>query len=553
MHPLAAPLPFLAGCCLLLGLLVGARLWRRPRRRFVAWHPAGRAFLRRLCLSEPEHFLDLPAVIVSGHPDRQVARVCLGSGPEALTCYLKRELRVSWRMRLANFLAGFGFVSRSLREAQVLRALEREGLAGPRWLAAGEDGRGRAFLLVAEVTGAVDLPTLLRRTPDPARRRRLARQLGAALARLHDAGFEHRDLYAKHVLIDPRGGTVHVLDWQRTRQRGFLGLHTRARDLAALHATLADELAGPRERLACLFAYRRALPADERLSLGALLASLQARARRLLARRHVREKRQALPAEDQAWDCLDGEALCVTPGLRRLCAAEGLDWLALDRQPAPRRAGAARRWLTLPGERRTLLVRRWEPPGSRLLMRATATPERRQAALLFRLERHGVAAPRLLAMGQRCGPAGRESFLLTEPPADTVRLEVWLARQSYGPATRPGLRRRRGVLRQAGALVRRLHEAGCYLDGAEPGLAVHLPVDGPARAVFDNVEGIRSRRGRAPVGRGATWAGSCACWGAPAAGRPTGVASWRVTAGPRGPRRPRARPPPHPLYGKPLQ
>jgi heptose I phosphotransferase len=451
---------------LLLALLVGARLWRRPRRGFIAWHPAQRAFLRRQGLTEPEHFLELPALIVSGHPGRQVARVCLGDEAETLTCYLKREAHVPWRVRLASFLAGFGFVSRSLREAQILRTLE------------------------AEAAGAVDLPTLLRGRPEPAQRRRLARQLGAALARLHDAGFEHRDLYAKHVLIDPGGGTVHLLDWQRTRRHGFLGLHARARDLAALHATLADELAGPRERLACLFAYRRALPSSERLSLRALLAALQARARRLLARRHVREKRQALPAEDQAWLCLEGEALCVTPSLRRLYADEGLGWLALDRQPAPPSGPVARRWLTLPGERRTLLVRRREPERLRLTRRPHTAPERRQASLLFRLERHGVAAPRLLAMGQRAGPAGRESFLLTEPATDTVRLEVWLAQ--------PRLKRRRGVLRQVGALLRRLHEAGCYLDGAEHGLAVHVPPEGPARAVFDHVEGMSARRGQRP-------------------------------------------------------
>jgi heptose I phosphotransferase len=496
MDSLAAPL--LAGCFLLLGLLVGARLWRRPRRNFVAWHPAQRGFLRRQCLTEPEHFLDLPAVIVSGHPGRQVARVCLGSGPEAVTCYLKRELHVPWGVRLANFLAGFGFVSRSLREAQVLRALEREGLAGPRWLAAGEDGRGRAFLLVAEVAGAVDLPTLLRARPDPGERRRLARQLGVALARLHDAGFEHRDLYAKHVFVDPRAATVSLLDWQRTRRRGFLGLRARARDLAALHATLADELAGPRERLACLFAYWHALPADERLPLRALLAGVQGRAQRLLARRHVREKRQALPAEDQAWICLDGEALCVTPSLRQLYAAEGLDWLGLDRQPAAHGRPVARRWLTLPDQRRTLLVRRCEQSRLRLARHATASPERRQADLLFRLERHGVAAPRLLAMGQRSGTAGCESFLLTEPASDTVRLEMWLARQLSDPPLRSTVRRRRSVLRQVGGLLHRLHEAGCYLDGAEHGLAIRVPVDGPPVAVFDNVDGIRARRGQRP-------------------------------------------------------
>src|SRR5205807_1849887 len=83
-----------------------------------------------------------------GHPDRQAARLTLGAGAEAVAVYLKREHRVPWPVRLANALAGFGFVSRSLREARTLQALGREAIAAPEWLAAGEDGRGRAFLLV---------------------------------------------------------------------------------------------------------------------------------------------------------------------------------------------------------------------------------------------------------------------------------------------------------------------------------------------------------------------------------------------------------------------
>ena len=103
----------------------------------------------------PEHFLGLEALIVSGHPGRQVGRLVLGEGPDRRTLYLKREQGVRWTTRLLNFLSGFGWVSRSVREAQLLEALERDGLPGPRWLATGEDANGRAFLLVEEVRASV--------------------------------------------------------------------------------------------------------------------------------------------------------------------------------------------------------------------------------------------------------------------------------------------------------------------------------------------------------------------------------------------------------------
>ncbi len=505
MDALSVPLPILAGCLFAAGLVFGVRAWRRPgsRRAFLACHPAWRAFLRGQRLSEPEQFLDLPALIVSGHPDRNVARVTFGQGTGAVVVYLKREQRVSWRVRWSNFFAGFGLVSRSLREAQTLQALEREGLSGPEWLAVGEDDRGRAFLLVRAVPDALELPTALARQPDLAARRALARRIGSALARLHEAGFEHRDLYAKHVLLSAQSGTVHFIDWARARRRAFLSARVRARDLAALHATLADALVGRRERLLCLAAYVRALPGPARPAWRDLLARARRRARHLLGHRHVREKRQVeAQGEPQGWVCLDGEALCVTPALQRLCPA-GLGWLALDRQPAlASPAVVARRWLELPGDRLGLLVRRCvRRPLAHLWVRLTgqalSAPEQEQATLLLRLERHAVPAPRVLAMGQRqVGPGALESFLLTEPARDTTRLEAWLAGPPRGPA--PAVRRQ-NVLRQTGALLHRLHEASCYFGPeAMGGLAVRQGAGMAPELVLDSVESVSACRGRRP-------------------------------------------------------
>src|SRR5262249_15350059 len=119
MNVLSALLPLLAGCCLVLSLVaIRRRLRSRPRKRRrvgVVSHPGARALLREQGLLQPEHFLDRGTFIVSGHPDRNVALVTLGTGPDPWICYLKRERRVSWLVRLMNFLAGFGLVSRSLR------------------------------------------------------------------------------------------------------------------------------------------------------------------------------------------------------------------------------------------------------------------------------------------------------------------------------------------------------------------------------------------------------------------------------------------------------
>src|SRR2546430_17668313 len=70
----------------------------------------------------------------------------------------------------------------------------------PEFMAAG-DADGSAFLLVRAEEGA-NLRDALRDLKDLRARRAMALRLGATLARLHDAGFVHADLYAKHVLVN---------------------------------------------------------------------------------------------------------------------------------------------------------------------------------------------------------------------------------------------------------------------------------------------------------------------------------------------------------------
>src|SRR5581483_1638717 len=198
---------------------------------------------------------------------------------------------------------------------------------------------------------------------------------------------------------------------------------------------------------------------------------------------------------------LDGEALSVTSALRRRVSGS-LDWLALDRQPLPAGQSLMRRWLTLgTGERLLLVRRRCQQPLAALWAwlrrKPLASPERRQASLLLRLQRHGVPVPRVLAMGQRRDRLGRlESFLLTEPAPDCVPLDVWLRCQQLHPQTRGVVGQRRQVLRDAGALLARLHEASCYLSKDSQGcpFAVQLSPGGVPHVILDGIEEVRPQR-----------------------------------------------------------
>jgi hypothetical protein len=449
--------------CLACVLLLGAR-WIAARA-YLRVNPRFLPLMQHLGLTSPRAILSLPAVIVSGHPDRNVSRVTLGAGPGAVSAFLKREHRVRFPQRILNFFSGFGPVSLSQREADTLFRLRRAGKDCPEWIAVGADGRGRAFLLVEEIPGCVDLRRFLADwTASAPERRRFAKRLGETLARLHDSGFAHGDLYAKHILVHADRHALHFLDWQRSPRRHRLGPRERWRDLAALDATLAEELAVPRERLVCLNAYCKSANIPGVASVQALTA-IKKKRWLLSQRRHIREARQ-LPEATATQELirLDGEALCITPDYFR-------NWngkLPSTDQPPPQGDQVRRDDVSLPQGRHGFLTRRRSSRFFAWLLtwfgaKPLVAPEVRHAGLLFRLQRYGVRTARLLAFGQRSSrPWKFESFLLTESSGGSRGLLKELG------DFRAARRKRTTLLRDAGATLQRLHSAGCFLRDDAP-------------------------------------------------------------------------------------
>jgi tRNA A-37 threonylcarbamoyl transferase component Bud32 len=454
----------------------------RPGTGFIVTHTRYRAWLAKCGVATAADALALTGEVVCGHPDRHVVRAELGSGRRVV--FLKREHVVGWRVRLKNRLAGFGPVSRAGREAAVLRQLERLGLPGPQWLAYGEDGTGRAFLLVDGLAGHAELRDLLcdaRLTP--ADRRDLAVRLGRAVADLHDAGFDTPDLSAKHVFVRPETLLPTLIDWQSSRRRPLLGLRERVRALAVLVATTADGLAAPRERLRVLWAYRRSVrwPAG-RPRFADLVRLVRAEAAALAGRSSVREQRSpAAPAQRLVW--LAGEEVCVRPDL---VTAWPVPAAGPPFYPADARGPTA---VTLPGVGPAVLVRFCAParPGwlDRLLGRPWRSPGVTLARVFFHLERHGVPAPRLLAFGQRrSGPCRGDSFVLYAGGADD-------SLRGSGPTLdRETLHR---VLFAVGAAVRAMHGAGCRL-GHTARAPELVRVDRAAAVSLDPTHGVHKVR-----------------------------------------------------------
>jgi tRNA A-37 threonylcarbamoyl transferase component Bud32 len=414
---------------------------------FAQINPAYRDSLQGLGLAAPEDFFHLPAIIVGGHPDRHVGRVFLGNGPDKVACYLKREHRIRRRDRLAGALAGFGFCSKSVRELQTLDALGQAGAPCPEWIAGGETERGQGFLLVRELPEAIDLRVFLHELGSaPARRReRFVRKLGMTLAQVHGAGFDHPDLYAKHVVVQAATGQVSILDWQRSGRRGPVSWPRRCRDLAALNATLATGLLSVSERILCLRAYLRACRRRGDGDGGGLLPvafRVFRRSERLLQRRRIREMHQ-LPTVKQQVVWLDGEALCVTPEFLAVLDGKIPYWLRLSGFPSRPRQFLERRQVRLAGQDRLLLVRRrvirpWAGLWTWLRGRRLTSPELGRAREIFRLQRAGVVTDTLLAFGQRCPAPWRiESLLLTQPHKTRDSQEPVVSNEAGLPAAGP--------------------------------------------------------------------------------------------------------------------
>ena len=410
--------------------------------------PVFAAGFAALGLDTAAGFLDLPGEVVSGHPDRHVVRVQLPGFATAF--YLKRQHAVGWRERLRNRHAGFGWSSRCEREAAILKQLAAAGLPCPRWAAFGTDDRGRAFLLIEEASGT-DLRRVLSDTALSLEdRRQLAVRLGRLIALLHAGSFTTPDLTAKHILVSEETGEITFIDWQSARRMLVIPAADRLRCFAALHASVSDELASPRERLRLL---RTALRPARQAGLlpgrvSELTRCVMAEAERLRGRRSIRDQRQpavTLAAQKLVW--VAREAVCAIPDVAAVWPVPALGPPFYGCEPGTLS-------IRLPDGRECVLIRGQSfAPFGRFAAWFRGRPWRSPGVtlgrVLFHLERYGIPAPRLLAFGQRfTGHASAEWFALHTPGCD--RLE---ASPTEGQAELLGRR------------LRQLHDSGCRPTG----------------------------------------------------------------------------------------
>jgi len=346
---------------------------------FHVARPELRQRLAHIGLADSGAVRALTGEIISGHRDRHVLDVRIGR----TRAILKKEHRVSWLLRLRNWMSGYGWVGLSEREAQNLVELADAGVPVPDWAAV-----GASFLLLRREGCTRDLATVLRRdTLVPAARRRLARNIGAAVARVHDAGFDAPDLAAKHVLVRPNGSVI-LVDWPRARRHWRLDGWTRLRDLAGLLASLPPDSVSRRELVIALRAYWKD---------GSLGPAARTLVRLAQASRHRQMANCVRAAPRLRW--LAGEALCVTRALQERLRGGIPRWLHRAAmtpvaRTSTRRAGRFELIRFAPAPR-------WRQLLARLTGRPLRCPSVRLAGRAFADHRRGGEPHGILAFGTR--------------------------------------------------------------------------------------------------------------------------------------------------------
>jgi heptose I phosphotransferase len=213
--------------------------------------------------------------------------------------YLKKHHVRTWSTRVRAKLSAGPSATPARIEARHAGSLSALGIDVMPLVAYGErlrtDGTLESFLLTEELAGYEELQAFVRRrfpaTSRAASRRdpglrRIVGSVAEIVRRLHDGGYNHRDLYCCHFLIkEPSPGEfdIRLIDLQRVQRRRWLRRRWIVKDLAQLAYSAPRDRVGCKDQVALLHRYfgvRKLRPRDKRL-IGAVMRKVRVMQRRL--------------------------------------------------------------------------------------------------------------------------------------------------------------------------------------------------------------------------------------------------------------------------------
>ena len=148
-----------------------------------------------------------------------VGRVTLTGGKGETGVYLKRQQNHARRTWRHPWIGEPTFT----REFRIIRHLQRHGVGTPQPVLFGERRSAsalQAVLMTAELAGYRPLDELAAASWPLSRQRALLRTVARTVRRMHQAGIQHRSLYAKHLFVKMEGNdfVVAVIDFEKSRR-----------------------------------------------------------------------------------------------------------------------------------------------------------------------------------------------------------------------------------------------------------------------------------------------------------------------------------------------
>ncbi len=244
--------------------------------------------------------------------ERATFRLTLDVGGRAADLYVKKTEYNPLARKLRSFLKMKKENPSALYELANLVAFREAGLPVAEPVAAGFRRRGRTC---ETFVATAALPATRRLSEHVAEnwkgvlsggalesKRNIIKDLARDARRMHDAGFNHRDFYLVHFLLDERTGGLYLLDLNRAGRHARLGTRWIVKDLAGLDFSAPAGAVSSADRVRFLKLYL----GTERLgAAGRVLAKKARRKSRAMAphaqkarRRdalYVKEKGGALP------------------------------------------------------------------------------------------------------------------------------------------------------------------------------------------------------------------------------------------------------------------
>lgn len=414
----------------------------------------------------------------------------------------------------------------------------RAGLPAPRPVAYAMNlrrGRRRCDLLISEgVEPAYSLSDFwqsLSSDQHERRRRQDAAQLGERLAemiaRAHQAGFEHLDLHAANILVQPVGPRRYrtlFVDLQSARQDVPIGDRAVVRNLAQLnqwfrrHSSVGDRVRFLRAYLRWRNEYETAFPHGRPLGLSfpqlatALRHAAEHHARRLGAQRDRRATRNgryftrvrlaggwrgmAVVTAKHATDNSPASQLTFDRAWWLQQLAQPLRWFA-DHAPGrckdSHSACVCRAMLSHNHQPLPVIVKRPRARNARRRLALFWPPSRSWRAWCIGhalLHRDVLTARPLAVLERRLGPFVLDSILITEAQPDALDLEAYLRRESGARSPREWARFKRALAPRLAAHLRQLHDRGFEHRDCKASNILVCP--GPApRLMWIDLDGIR--------------------------------------------------------------